>query len=139
MRIQRSNLAIANHAGLSRDLLLFETTNKGGPVRYIGQFVCAGWFAEQQPDTNGDLRQAIVFKLVPLASFEAAINDNVPEGAPDAATFNELRMRAYAAASMTENPHAVYTTPADLSREQWPEPVPPKAHRLTANVDAAFR
>jgi hypothetical protein len=47
MRIQRGNLAIANHAGLSRDLLLFETTNKGGPVRYIGQFVCAGWFAEQ--------------------------------------------------------------------------------------------
>ncbi len=47
MRIQRGNLAIANHAGLSRDLLLLETTNKGGPVRYIGQFVCAGWFAEQ--------------------------------------------------------------------------------------------
>lgn len=100
MRIQRGNLAIASHAGLSRDLLLFETTNKGGPVRYIGQFVCAGWFSEQQPDTNGDLRQAIVFKLVPLAAFQAAIEDSVPEGAADDAAFNALRMRAYAAASM---------------------------------------
>ena len=42
-------------------------------------------------------------------------------------------------APMTKTPHAVYTTPADLSRKQWPEPVPPKAYRLMANVDAAFR
>ena len=37
---------------------------------------------------------------------------------------------------MTKTPHAVYTTPADLSREHRPEPVPPKAHRLVRDINA---
>lgn len=46
------------------------------------------------------VREAIVFKLVPFASFEVAIKEDAPEVATDEAAFNALRMRAYAASSI---------------------------------------
>jgi len=99
MRITRGNRAIAHHAGLSQDLLLFETTGKGRPVRYVGQFVCAGWFTERLPDTDDFLRDAIIFKLVPLAESAEAIGAALPEWPSTTGDFNKLRMRAYAAAA----------------------------------------
>jgi 5-methylcytosine-specific restriction protein A len=98
MRLIRGNRAIASHAGLSRDLLLFETTGKGRPVRYVGQFVCAGWFKERLPDTNGLMRDALIFKLVPLAASSEALSEAVPEQPKSLDEFKKLRMRAYAAA-----------------------------------------
>jgi 5-methylcytosine-specific restriction enzyme A len=97
MMMVRGNRAIAHHAGLSHDLLLFQTTRKGQPVRFIGQFVCAGWFTERLPDTQGDMRDAIIFKLVPLAASVDAIGSAVPEMPTNTAAFNRLRMQAYAA------------------------------------------
>jgi hypothetical protein len=41
-------------------------------------------------------------------------------------------------APMTEASHAVYPLPADIAGKEWPKPVPPLAHRLMANVDAAL-
>lgn len=98
MALTRGNRAIASHAGTSRDLLLFETTGKGRPVRYVGQFVCAGWFNERLRDTNGSMRSAIIFKLVPLAASVEAISAAVPTQPTSTGEFNRLRMRAYAAA-----------------------------------------
>jgi 5-methylcytosine-specific restriction protein A len=98
MRLSRGNRAIASHAGLSQDLLLFETTGKGRPVRYVGQFVSAGWFKERLPDTNGFDRDALIFKLVPLAASAEAESSAIPERPSTADEFNKLRMRAYAAA-----------------------------------------
>ena len=66
MQMIRGNLAIRDHAIHGRDLLLFEKSVSRGPVRYVGQFFCAGWESEQQPDVNGNLREAIVFTLVPI-------------------------------------------------------------------------
>lgn len=100
MGLTRGNRAIASHAGQSRDLLLFETTGKGRPVRFVGQFVCAGWLIERLPDTQGDLRDALIFKLVPLASSAEAISSALPESPQTAEEFNRLRARAHAAAKM---------------------------------------
>lgn len=35
-------------------------------------------------------------------------------------------------------PHPAYPLPADVTREQRPESVPPKPHRLVAQVNAAL-
>jgi 5-methylcytosine-specific restriction protein A len=103
MRLVRGNRAIASHAGLSHDLLLFETTGKGRPVRYVGQFVCAGWFTERLPDTEGALRDALIFKLVPLSASAEAVTTALPEQPKSTEEFNSLRARAYAAARMPKD------------------------------------
>jgi hypothetical protein len=39
---------------------------------------------------------------------------------------------------MTETSHAADPLPADVTRKQRTKPVPPQAHSLVADVDAAF-
>lgn len=103
MVMKRGNRAIATHTAGGRDLLLFETTGKGRPVKYVGEFVCAGWFHEDQRDTDGFIRQAIVFKLVPIAAFadQVAGDNNAVIMSPE--DFRKLRNQAFAATSPPRN------------------------------------
>jgi 5-methylcytosine-specific restriction enzyme A len=61
------NIAIRDHAAAGEDLLLFQTLG-GGKVRFLGEFICAGYDIEQAPDGSGTLRQSIVFNLVPATN-----------------------------------------------------------------------
>lgn len=65
MQMVRGNRAILEHAAKGNDLHLFQTEGSG-MVRYIGQMVCAGYKNREAPDLAGQLRQAIIFDLVPL-------------------------------------------------------------------------
>jgi 5-methylcytosine-specific restriction protein A len=60
------NVAIRDHVGNGEDLLLFQTLGDGN-VRFLGEFVCAGYDLEPAPDGTGAMRQAIVFNLVPAS------------------------------------------------------------------------
>jgi 5-methylcytosine-specific restriction protein A len=100
MVMDRGNRAIASHTARGRDLLLFETTGKGQPVKYVGEFVCAGWFNESQPDTAGCPRQAIVFKLVPISAFSNEVVGDAGLTVLGTKEFRALRERAWAASSL---------------------------------------
>ena len=97
MTLKRGNLAIAHHVTRGRDLLLFQTTGKGKPVRYLGQFVCEGYDYQAQPDRDGADRQAIVFTLVPLSAARELTDATAPTVAHDPGSFDALRKSAYAA------------------------------------------
>ena len=88
------NLAIRDHAGAGEDLLLFQTLGDGA-VRFLGEFVCAGYGIEHAPDRTGATRNAIVFDLVPVASVDG---ERAPSNAiaQAAATYDleTLRQRA---------------------------------------------
>jgi len=97
MRMISGNRAIRDHVQNGKDLLLFQQTKKGGPVRFEGLYVCGCWEIEQQPDMNGNLRQAIVFTLVPQSGLSIEAADLTTE-APTDLPLAELRERAHQAA-----------------------------------------
>lgn len=98
MRMISGNRAIRDHVQNGKDLLLFQQTKKGGPVRFEGLYVCGGWEMEQQPDMDGQPRQAIVFTLVPQSGLSIEAEDLARE-APADLPFVELKRRALEAAT----------------------------------------
>ncbi|NVN06015.1 HNH endonuclease [Asaia spathodeae] len=97
MRMISGNRAIRDHVQNGKDLLLFQQTKRGGPVRFEGLYVCGGWEIEQQPDMHGQPRQAIVFMLVPQNGLSIEAVDLATETPPDLPLV-ELRERAFQAA-----------------------------------------
>ncbi|WP_340134747.1 HNH endonuclease [Pseudomonas sp. LF-5] len=77
MTLTRGNRAIAEHAVDGRALHMFRLIGKGKGYVYEGEFSCANWFECPQSDVNGELRTAIVFRLVPVG---------IPEGMNEAET-----------------------------------------------------
>ncbi len=97
MAFIRGNKAILEHAEKGKSLLLFRTLSKGQGVRFLGEFGLAGWEYKDAPDVNDEMRQAIVFKLVPLdAGGDDLLDAPLPPG-PDLA---QLRQRALEAAKV---------------------------------------
>jgi 5-methylcytosine-specific restriction protein A len=64
------NTAIRDHCAAGEDILLFETLDHG-LVRFMGEFVCAGYQIERAPDRLGIERDALVFNLMPLSEADA--------------------------------------------------------------------
>src|SRR5262249_26534905 len=91
------NLAIRRYGANVECLLLVQTLGDGN-VRFLGEFVCAGYDLEPAPDGTGAMRQAIVFHLVPASDLDediAPLRDE-DSGTPDLQT---LRRRAIEAVS----------------------------------------
>jgi 5-methylcytosine-specific restriction protein A len=66
MQFIRGNAAVLEHAERGKDLHLFEKLPPSH-LRYRGQMLCAGYhLVPGSPDTDGDPRTAIVFRLVAL-------------------------------------------------------------------------
>jgi len=85
MEFVRGNSAIRDHSARGKDLHLFRADHQGHAT-YLGQFVCAGYVLEPNvPDTAGEPRTAIVFRLVPIAGAdpEALAGDGTPIPAED--------------------------------------------------------
>jgi 5-methylcytosine-specific restriction enzyme A len=65
MVFRTGNLALRDHAINGEDVHLFE--QEPSALRYVGQMVGAGYGEiDDVPDRNGDLRRAIVFRLIPI-------------------------------------------------------------------------
>ena len=90
------NLAIRDHIAKGEDLLLFQTLGDGN-VRFLGEFVCAGYDPEIAPDGTGALRQAIIFNLVPASEIDDS--EARPAGNEEASDLHALRQQALAAVS----------------------------------------
>jgi 5-methylcytosine-specific restriction protein A len=89
MEFVRGNRALRDHIRDGKDLLLFRMEAKSF-VSLMGAFVVASWEYRQQPDRNGQMRQAIVFHLAPAVQAEPDPIKAVDEGLP----LSELRRRA---------------------------------------------
>jgi 5-methylcytosine-specific restriction protein A len=95
MTLTKGNKAIANHAADGKDLLLFEMLG-GGNIRFRGPFNCAGYSFENGKDQHGNIRKAIVFHLVPIATEGAELD--LPPLLGSGISLEEQRKRALAAA-----------------------------------------
>lgn len=103
MGFLRGNLAIRDHSANGKDIHLFSYV-RAGHVRYVSQMVCIGNHDRQGPDLDGNMRRAIVFELVPLDEFtNQPAEDGAASAAAEAASLEELRHRALAAAGETKN------------------------------------
>ena len=89
------NLAIRDHIAKGEDLLLFQTLGDGN-VRFLGEFVCAGYDPEIAPDGTGALRP-IIFNLVPASEIDDS--EARPAGSEEASDLHALRQQALAAVS----------------------------------------
>jgi 5-methylcytosine-specific restriction protein A len=67
MQLIRGNKAIRDHASDGKELHLFRQKGRG-IVEYVGQFRYLGHRIEKGPDTEGKIRQSIVFELAPISS-----------------------------------------------------------------------
>lgn len=96
MQYTRGNRAIGNHAANNKRLLVFQYMGKGQPYRFWGEFKSLyAYELDGIPDTKGDLRKAIVFKLVPVEGefdpFHNAIADPA-QGKVDISATSSLRL-----------------------------------------------
>lgn len=74
MQLTRGNSALLNHARHGKHILVFQAL--GGVHRFLGEFECIGYRTVRDiPDTTGQLRVALVFRLRP-------IHDDVGEPIP---------------------------------------------------------
>ena len=103
MKMTGGNLAVQNHSLTGKELHLFENVGKGF-VRYVGQMVCAGSETKAGVrDSGGNLRKAIIFRLVPASDvadeveFERPVDSGgrpVPAGWYWQSPLDELRIAA---------------------------------------------
>lgn len=95
MKWERGNKAIRDHAVDGKELLIFEAVKSG--LQYRGAFNCAGYSLEGSPDREGNLRQAIVFHLMPLSGDAGVAGAEQLEQPVEPQSMDELRRRAFAA------------------------------------------
>lgn len=79
MVFRSGNRAILDHVKNGKRLIAFQSTGKGKPYRYRGEFLALSHdVVPGVPDTSGTLRNAIVFKLQALEELEplADIDDH---------------------------------------------------------------
>jgi len=96
MKFVRGNMAVRDHSSRGKALHLFRTVGKGKGQKYLGEFVYQGHDWVRAPDADEALRDAIIFRLVPVARLEQL--ELAPTDKPgEALTLQELRSRAIAA------------------------------------------
>jgi len=67
MELRSGNLAVADQPKTGKEILLFQSMGKGKPYRFVNRFDLDDFYTKEAvPDTNGNLRRAIVFKLKPF-------------------------------------------------------------------------
>lgn len=99
MQFVRGNKAVRDHSARGKALHLFRTIGKGKGQKYLGEFVYQGHDWVRALDKKKALRDAIIFRLVPVTRLEqlelAAAEDSAEE-----LTLQESRNRAIAASKV---------------------------------------
>jgi len=106
MTFKAGNAAILNHSGAGKELHMFEHAGAGF-LRYYGEMLCAGYELVQETDGDGEVREAIVFQLVPIDEPDAE-----PESEPDELPSSLEGLRSLAKSDPTEE-----AEPADAHRK----------------------
>lgn len=105
MQVTKGNLAITNHAQDGRALHVFESLGRGAGQKYVGEFTYVNHSFQQGPDREGNIRQIIVFHLVPVGKeaddASAEESEEIPLSAPTM-DLVEARKRALSAFGANE-------------------------------------
>jgi 5-methylcytosine-specific restriction protein A len=97
MKFTKANLALRDHAANGEDVYLFEEVHaKSGYLRYRGQMVCTGYEFVTAPDTDQNMRKAILFELTPIEGLNGREADETSEDTLDRSALAELRAKALA-------------------------------------------
>ncbi|QGW83606.1 HNH endonuclease [Variovorax paradoxus] len=99
MKFVRGNLAVLNHSSQGKALHLFRVIGKGKGQKYLGEFVYQDHDWVIAADVDGKPRNAIIFRLVPLARLEQ-LELASAEPPVDDVTLQESRNRAIAASEV---------------------------------------
>ena len=99
MRFVRGNMAVRDHSSRGKALHLFRTVGKGKGQKYLGEFVYQGHDWVRAPDIEDAPRDAIIFRLVPVACLEQ-LELASAESPAEALTLQESRSRAIAASKV---------------------------------------
>lgn len=99
MRFVRGNMAVRDHSSRGKALHLFRTVGKGKGQKYLGEFVYQGHDWVRAPDVEDAPRDAIIFRLVPVARLEQ-LELASAESPAEALTLQESRSRAIAASKV---------------------------------------
>ena len=108
MEMRAGNRAIRDHSENGKDLLLFRKMRAG--LRFEGTFVCEGHHATPAPDTDGAMREAIVFELRPLSALVEHVEREDASDRVEDVALSTLRDRALAAARATPRSGTISTT-----------------------------
>lgn len=99
MQFKSGNRSVRDHAQDGRALYLFRSLGKGKPQRYMGEFVLANHSIRRGPDRNGDMRNVIVFHLMPVDASQDTPDEAAPPAASSSNTLTAARLNALAACS----------------------------------------
>lgn len=113
MEFTRGNKAIRDHHEDGRELHLFESKGDG-MVSYVGEYEYVSHFEEQLPDTHGQMRKAIRFKLVPAGGTETDIDP----GKIESDTLEELYERAIESTIDSNRSQQTTSTTTNYSRSE---------------------
>lgn len=91
MSMEDGNKAIREHRQNDESLHVFEDTEYPWIVTYVGQFEYTGHQWDTLPDENGDLRDAIRFRLEPIGGKEIELEEGSPESLSDAELFEKAK------------------------------------------------
>jgi hypothetical protein len=82
--MMRGNKAIRDHTLMGRELHLFQTTRKGKPINYIGEFRYEDHYdADARETGGGPIRRVIIFRLKPLAPVSRAGQGDIKKAKVD--------------------------------------------------------
>jgi 5-methylcytosine-specific restriction protein A len=120
MRLTRGNLAIQEHAATGRALHLFKSLGKSKGQRYLGEYACADLSWKDGPDREGNIRNIVIFHLVPVAYLAAYEVEPTGDLSVESSglTIGVLRERAYEAAVASISKGKLTSTRTVYARSQ---------------------
>ncbi|MGA5360643.1 restriction endonuclease [Streptomyces purpurascens] len=126
-RMISGNASILNHSAEGRSLRVFQGAR--GNVTYLGEFVTAGWYEADAPETgDGPLRKVIVFKLRPV---------DTPPAEPGTKLGRLLESQQETVVEIDVERHETEKTFVDPNRE--PYEAERKESKLVQNFSAYLR
>ena len=95
MKFLKGNKALRDHISNNVHALVFEKLG-GGNYRFVGEFIYLDSHFETRPDTDGNLRQAIIFELANeslenFENFDPEDASDKPKKLPKSLTKSEMR------------------------------------------------
>jgi hypothetical protein len=93
MQFIRGNAAVRDHDSNGKSLFLFAYVRKAY-VRYVGEMTYSGHHWVRKADRNGDIRDAIVFELVPTTTLNESVEEAVPTHSEVAEAEEAIRFAA---------------------------------------------
>jgi 5-methylcytosine-specific restriction protein A len=120
MTMDGGNKRILNHEENGESLYVFEKVgeqNGADVVAYDGEYEYVDHYWERAPDDNGDMRDAIRFKLAPVGGIETELDESEASGLPTEELFEKAKESDTSRTATTPSSSGESYTRSDLVRD----------------------